>query len=301
MKKLFFIAFIMFSLTALADAELVCPTPKNTLPSRYQANLNYNITYCSPDGVDLKLDIAQPKAAGRFPVIIFLHGGAWVSGSKDGFSFWLKQAAEKGFVAVAINYRLTQQDQLKTKNQFPFQAVDVRCAVRFLKASANTYKINPDKIALFGESAGAHLALMAGLAPEPWFKEHSQYLNQSNSVQAIGTFYAPTDLNSLWTENPNMQSNLEMVFRGKPGSEQFSFASPINYLNPQSPPLLNIHGTLDDVIPYSQALHLKDKSLTMNSRHQLITCDNEKHGFSEVNRQKAFDHIFNFFNLELNR
>ena len=261
--------FVFFFL-ALAEAR-ECPKPPTELAKLYSAEFLLDREYGERG---LKLDMAWPKAEGIFPAIIFLHGGGWVSGSKDGFRQWLKLAAEKGFVGVAINYRLAKKiAEDKMENRFPAAAEDVNSAIDWIRTKASKYKINPERIFVFGESAGAHLALFSGLRAD---------------VKAIGNLYGPVDIVKLYTERGDLNKKLlEDVF-----GEKMKEASPIHLTSEASPPVITIHGTEDAVIPYAHAEILKAK---LGSKNQLVSCLKELHGFTPENRARAFEHIFQFF------
>jgi len=125
-----------------------------------------DIIYGRGDDVDLMLDLARPaKGRGRFPALIFIFGGSWRSGSRQNYSTEIIQAAERGYVAVTVDYSgLTNvRESGKVKYPFPAQVYDVKCAVRWLRSNAKKYRIDPNSIGVVGWSSGGHLALMLGL------------------------------------------------------------------------------------------------------------------------------------------
>ncbi|MCC2686837.1 MAG: putative lipase/esterase, partial [Paenibacillaceae bacterium] len=149
-----------------------------------------DIVYCSASGNDLMLDITMPRTTGQnpLPVVIFLHGGGWERGDKasllgKGSS---KFFAKNGFIAFSVNYRLTHEAV------FPAQIHDVKAAIRWVKSHAVKYNLDPDKIGIWGHSAGGHLAALAGVAKEEISLEGDCELpGISTEVQAVITSAAP--------------------------------------------------------------------------------------------------------------
>src|SRR5580700_3664307 len=120
------------------------------------------ITYGRGGTEDLKLDLARPEhSAGLLPGLVYIHGGGWKGGSRNGYRNEIREAAQRGYVAVTVEYRLTDPDKHgKAKYPFPAQLEDVKCAVRWLRANAGKYHVDPKRIGATGESAGGHLSLL---------------------------------------------------------------------------------------------------------------------------------------------
>ena len=145
------------------------------------------LEYCNIDGTSLKLDLALPaEGEGPFPGLIFIHGGAWVSGEREIYHLYTYHFAQQGYAAATISYRLSGQAK------FPAAVQDVKCAVRWMRANAATYNIDPGNIALIGGSAGGHLAMMVGYTPDvPEFEGEGGNPGVSSAVQAVVNFYRP--------------------------------------------------------------------------------------------------------------
>lgn len=216
-----------------------------------------DITYSG----EQKLDMYSPDRPGKKSAIIFLHGGGWAYGSKDGFHEILLAAVAKDFISLAINYRLS------VNHPWPAQLEDVLAAIAWARKDSSI-----GKIFLAGESAGAHLALMAGM--------------QDENISGILNLYGPTNLNLLYETSPDLQDLIVLTF-GK-DSSKWNEASPVKYLGESLPPILTIHGTADTIVPYSQALQL-------GSHHELITITGEGHGLTPDSRRTAFENGFQFF------
>src|SRR3984893_9066408 len=127
--------------------------------STTQIETRLGIAYANHDGVSLLGDLYMPASAGRFPALIAVHGGGWQAGARNAFQFWGPHLAERGYALFAISYRLAK----KGTKMFPQAVNDVLAAVQFVRGSAGGIKVDPERIALFGASAGAHLSALAAL------------------------------------------------------------------------------------------------------------------------------------------
>jgi len=218
-----------------------------------------------PDGVKLETDIAyregnekwrldlaypEAKSKARLPGLVVVHGGGWRGGDKGGGQ-WRSiplQYAAKGYVCISVNYRLTDEVP------FPACVEDVKCAVRWLRANANKYGLDPSRIGAYGNSAGAHLVAMLGLVgPDARLEGDGPYQEQSSLVQAVCCSATPTDF-SNWG-GPGKSFRGESTFLAGPAetlADRKKRASPISYVSPDSPSFLIIHGTADRTVPFSQ-------------------------------------------------
>jgi len=182
-----------------------------------------------------KLDLVMPKKRGSKPRpgIVFVHGGGWSEGDKrmGAFINAAIEYAQKGYVCVSINYRLIDEAP------FPACIEDVKNAVRWFRANAGKYNLDPNRIGGYGHSAGAHLVCMLGLVKkEAGLEGDGPYQDQSSLLQAVCASAAPTDF-SLW---PTVRSE---KFSVTPNLVKLS--SPITYASKDAPPFLLIHGTAD--------------------------------------------------------
>jgi acetyl esterase/lipase len=244
-----------------------------------------SITYGKGGDVELKLDLARPASGkGPFPALIFMSGsgwGYWSVGRRQCCSALIK-AAEKGYVAVTVDYRLTSvKENDKTKYLFPAQVYDVKCAVRWLRANAKKYKIDPNRIGAVGWSSGGHLALMLGLT-DPSHGLEGECGNSifSSGVQAVVNLAGPTELISLYHEKSNPISIVEFL-GGTPEEvpDQYKIASPLTYVSKDDPPVLTIQGDRDASVPPKQAELLDAKMKEAGASHMLII----KKGVGHIN------------------
>ena len=190
-----------------------------------------DIIYRSGDSKSWRLDLAMPENFGNkpFPAIVIIHGGGWNAGSKQDWVYrtMLLDYAFKGYVTLSVEYRLT------TEAPFPACIEDVKCAVRWLKAHAKEYNVDPDRIGVFGHSAGAHLAAMIGMSSgNKALEGDGGWNNYSSSVTSVIAASTPTQ-----TRRSNM-NNKEWW--------------PINYISGNLLPMLVIQGTADNIVPIAQ-------------------------------------------------
>jgi acetyl esterase/lipase len=224
----------------LISAQL--PTPEEVVERR-------NLEYGQGGSRALQLDLYAPaKLAKPAPALLFIHGGAWSGGSREIYKFYTVAYARKGYVAATMSYRLSGEAP------FPAAVEDAKCAVRWLRAHAREYQIDPDRIAALGGSAGGHLALMLGYSPDaPELEGKGGQPGVSSRVQAVVDFYGPYDLT---TEFARTNGAVIKFLGGKTYADApglFAQASPAHYLKAGAPPTLIFHGAIDDVVPVEQA------------------------------------------------
>jgi len=238
-----------------------------------------SITYGKGGDVELKLDLARPASGkGPFPALIFMPGSGWgydSVGSRRQYCSALIKAAERGYVAVTVDHRLTGvKENDKTKYLFPAQVYDVKCAVRWLRANAKKYKIDPNRIGAMGWASGGHLALMLGLTdPSHGLEGECGNSKFSSGVQAVVSLAGPTELISLYHESVFTTPIILVEFLGGTPEEvpdQYKIASPLTYVSKDDPPVLTIHGDRNFAIPPKQAELLDAKMKEAGASHMLI-------------------------------
>ncbi len=224
-----------------------------------------NIVYKKVDTLALGLDIYEKKGlSGSVPALIFIHGGGWSKGKRSDYLPYLIDFAEKGYVTVTVSYRLSGAAH------FPAAVEDVKCAVRWVRAHASQYGIDPDRIALIGGSAGGHLALMAGYSDDNRFAGEC-HDTVTARVQAVVDLYGPVDLTTEYARNRRES----IGFTGHSWQEApglYKAASPRFYITPDDPPTLIFHGTIDNLVPVSQSDSLHkwlDRVGVPNEYHRL--------------------------------
>jgi acetyl esterase/lipase len=264
-----------------------------------------NITYGKGGDVDLQLDLARPKVGtGPFPAIVFIHGGGWSGGARQGYRGQIEAAAKKGYVAVTITYRLTQPDpETKiAKYPYPAQIHDCKCAVRWLRSVADKYHVDKNRIGVTGASAGGHLSLLVGLTDDKAGLEgDGGHADQSSRVQAVVNVYGPTDLSTAYDDVPRVRDLVKALCDGTPESatENYKAASPVTYISKDDPPVLTLHGDRDNIVLVSQATLLDAAMKKGGARHELVILKDQGHGFSGDAAKQANDATWTFFDREL--
>lgn len=217
--------------------------------------LKKNVTYATHDGVALTGDLYLPAGPGPFPLIVNVHGGYWRRGSRDTFDHWGPYLAARGIAGFTISYRLTKPG----KSTFPGVVCDVRAAVQFMRGSAKELRLAPDRFALWGNSAGAHLAAMVALAGEtPLFKNaypDDTFAAVSSKVKVLIGTYGIYDVLAQWKQSQlqNPGDNLvESMLGASPAQNRRLYfdASPISYatVDNNKTAVFLIWGTEDDVV-----------------------------------------------------
>ncbi|MEO2030526.1 MAG: sialate O-acetylesterase [Planctomycetaceae bacterium] len=265
-----------------------------------------NITYGTAEGQELKLDLARPAGDGPFPAVAFIHGGGWYLGDREGYRLQIEQAAERGYVAVSMSYRLMKFDEAKKETTtatgtFPAQIHDAKAAIRWLRANAAKYDIDPDRIGVTGRSAGGHLSLLLGLTDaHSGLEGDSGNPDHSSRVQAVVNVFGPTDIKACY-ETSSVAWIFRLFMGGTPHkfAETYRTASPITWVSQDDPPVLTLHGSEDKAVPFAQAVTLDEKLKSAGGRHTLIEFEGQGHGFGGAHRQQELHEMWKFFDEQL--
>ena len=225
------------------------------MPASQPIETRAGVAYANHDGVSLLGDLYLPAGAGPFPALVAVHGGGWQAGARNAFQFWGPYLAERGYALFAISYRLAKKGQ----KMFPQAVTDVLAAVQFVRGSASEIKVDPERIALFGASAGAHLASLAALGGgSAIFKgayPNDAHAAASAKVKALVGVYGVYDLVEMWQryqlQSPR-ENNIENFMGVAPmeDPQRYFEASSINYAtfaNNQLGVFLVV-GTEDDLV-----------------------------------------------------
>ena len=229
-------------------------------PVAAQEYLN-NLLYARDGGSQLLLDLYLPAdMEGNPPLLIWIHGGNWRAGDKDGFPTSLLR---NSYAMASIDFRNS------TELKFPAQIHDIKAAVRFLRANAWRFGYDPDRIALWGYSTGGHLALLTGIAEDAVLEgEVGEYLDTSSRVQAVVAIAAQTNLLTILDQStgPSYEETHQAmrdlfgkdVVNPDPAMvEWLRLASPVLHVTPVAPPVMIMHGLQDLQVPPTQSLELQ--------------------------------------------
>jgi len=253
-------AWLAVTIAAAAlGAKIAQPVMARRQPTEVaNVAIQRDLVYKRINGAVLTLDLYCPeKVSGPLPVIVWIHSGGWSRGRKERCP--AVTLVQDGYAVASIDYRLT------TTAPFPAQIEDCKAAVRWLRANASTYHLDPDHIGVWGHSAGGHLAALLGTSGGVRELEGTgDNMSYSSRVQAVCVVSGPGDLLQLYraatgpsgTEmNPKVKPALEALI-GVPVEENKTkamAASPITYVSKDDPPFLIIHGEIDSTVPVSQA------------------------------------------------
>lgn len=251
-----------------------------------------NIDYVGGNNPRQMLDLLLPKdrAGKKRPMVVFVHGGGWMSGKKeDGLDIVRTLAATGDYATATINYRLTQEAV------WPAQIHDCKAAIRFLRGKAAEYGIDPDKIGVMGASAGGHLVAMLGTSGGIDGLEGGlgSFAKQSSRVQCVVNFFGPANFLTFFGKEVAIEKvrrdNMAVRLLGKKDEEikaNAKEASPVSWITNDDAPFFTAHGTKDNLVPFAQAEELHGALEKSGVESHLIAMEGAGHGF---------------LNLELNR
>jgi acetyl esterase/lipase len=257
-----------------------------------------DIVYSSPGGQSLGLDMARPEdAKGLSPAIVCIHGGGFRAGNRQHHDRLCLQLAQRGYVAVTVSYRLAPQ------HQFPAAVNDVKAAVRWLRANAAKYGVDPGRIGTTGDSAGGHLALFLGLTADVKSFDASDGGNadQSSRVNCVVDVYGPSDFTKSYDKSVDASQVLPLFLGGDltTARHRHILASPLYWITPHAAPTLAIHGTKDPYVAHEQAVWLIDRLQSADVEAELLTLEGAGHGFKGEDAKRAQEAMFAFFDKHL--
>jgi len=242
-----------------------------------------DLAYVSGGHARQKLDLYVPEKAGvPLPLIIWIHGGGWAAGSKDGCPTLRQGFIKRGYALASIGYRLSG-DAI-----FPAQIEDCKAAIRWLRAHAKQYNLNPDRFGVWGSSAGGHLVALLGTSGGVRDFDVGAHLDVPSRVQAVCDYFGPTDLLQMDAQKaPNAPfkhdsaNSPESRLVGGPVQEnkaKATRANPITHVTPDDPPFLIVHGNADPLVPIQQSQLLFEALKKAGVSVRFHTIKNAGHG-----------------------
>lgn len=278
---------------SVADAQ---QPPKVVVPATVV--FERDIEYANPDQQHLQLNLARPKEAkGALPAIVCIHGGGFRAGSREGYNNLIIKLAEQGYVAVTVSYRLAP------KYQFPAAVHDTKAAVRWVRANAKKYHIDPDRIGVTGGSAGGHLAQFLAVTADVKEFEGDQNPGHSSRVNCVVNVYGPSDFTKSYGKSVDAAQVLPLWLGGDLTTAKGAHikSSPLYWVTPNAAPTLCIHGTKDTYVHHEQSEWLVDKLKAANVEAELLLLDGAGHGFNGDAATKAADATSKFFAKHLKK
>lgn len=261
-----------------------------------------------------KLDIYWPEEGnGPFPVIVSIHGGAFMGGDKRDIQLMpMLEALNRGYCVVGVNYRMSGEAK------FPALIHDVKAAIRWIRANARTYLFDPDRIATWGGSAGGYLSLMAGVSTNaPELEDVSLgSADQPCNVQAVVAWFPPTDFLKMDEQlaESGMAPDDEFSHSGAGSPESLLLgtkiteapelvcaASPETYIHADVPPFFIQHGTKDDIVPHQQSLNFAAKLRDIAGQDTVILAliEGARHGDPKFEAQSNLQKVLDFLDRYL--
>lgn len=278
-------------------------TPR-ALPQGFKAE--YNVSYVENGDESQVLDIYYPEDVSESrPLLIWIHGGGWRGGSKNGVP-WIHQL-QRGYVVASVEYRFSQ------KAIFPAQIHDCLSAIRYLRKNAAKYGIDRKKVGVGGSSAGGHLSALVGTSGgQGVFKPAGDNADVYDGVQAVCDIFGPTD---FWTviDQAEKDPNVKNIFKWNEGDpysdliggglgkdrERCDAVSPVHYVSKKTPPFLILHGDHDTLVPYAQSVELEEKLKAVGVEVLLQKISGAGHGGAVFNHAEIRKLTNSFFDKHL--
>jgi len=267
----------------------ICPPAQTNAPATNAVPAPAAATPPVPEGIevlhdvvfgkggtqDLHAEIAYPKNATKpMPAIIYIHGGGWIGGSYRHTP--LMKIVTAGYFGASIEYRFSNVAK------WPAQIQDCKLAVRWLRTNAAQYNIDPNRIGVWGDSAGGHLVTCLGtMADAKEYEGDGGYPGVSSAVQAVVDFFGPTDLTRADIYSPAAIKLTEGLF-GVPYAQNpdlWKSGSPFFYVKAGDPPMLLVHGDSDGLVPFAQSTVFDEALTKAGVPHELLVVKNGDHGF----------------------
>lgn len=215
------------------------------------------------------MDVYFPDSGGPWPLLVYVHGGAWMHGDKAEAAMFARLMTAQGYLVVSVNYRLYPAAQ------FPAMIEDVKCAIRSLRANAAQYNLDPNRVGVVGVSAGGHLVALLGTTDRSAGWDVGEYLDQSSRVRVVIAMAGVMDLARKF---PN--ADIEAMKRVGFGEYNVVEASPISHVTPDDPPFLLIHGDRDELVPVEQSQLMYERLVQENVPARLVVVENASHSFT---------------------
>jgi len=274
--------------TAGAEAQMQRITPTHQ-----------DVVFASPEGIDQTLDVYVPDGDGPFPTLVWVHGGGWQNGNKSSARPAL-EFLDEGYAVASLNYRLSDVAT------FPAQIQDCKAGLRFLRAHAAEYKLDPERFCAMGSSAGGHLVALLGTSGGVESFDVGDHLDQSSNVQAVVDYYGPTDLVAfvqtpgyLGHARPNSPESKLLGFVPTERPEEAAKANSITYVDADDPPFLILHGTKDPTVPPDQSRLLHEALDQAGVENTLHFLEGAKHGGPEFSAPEIVEMVRSFLNHHL--
>ena len=282
----------LLACTALLPIAWVARLPAAELAVPADVVFQRDVEFANPDNQHLQLNLARPKEGkGQFPAVLCIHGGGFRAGKRESYDKLCLTLAQHGYVAATVTYRLAPA------YPFPAAVQDCKAAVRWLRANAAKYAIDPARLGVTGGSAGGHLAQFLGVTAGVKEFEGAGDLDQSSAVTCVVNYYGPSDFTHSYGKSVDAHEVLPLFFGGNLDTKrrEHIVGSPLYWVTPRAAPTLCIHGTDDKFVAHEQAVWLVDKLKAATVEAELLTLEGAGHGFKGADAEKAEQALLAFF------
>jgi len=271
------LALLFTDFACLAQTPAPPEVPENV-------TLDQNIPYSDVLGGAVQMDVTRPKSPGTHPLVVLIHGGGFRRGNRSSYLPLAIRLAQEGFVAATISYRFSP------KFQFPAHLHDAKSAVRFLRANSRRFSIDGARVCALGSSAGGHLALMLGLtAGVSQFEGDGPNPTQSSRINCVVSYAGPTDFTRIYAKGFDAADVLPQYLGGdlRTALSAHINSSPISWVSPDDAPVLFVHGTADNYVPYEQVLWLAERLSQVGVETEVASFPGGGHGLRDQQKTDA--------------
>jgi len=249
-----------------------------------------DVPYVTDGHARQKLDLLVPPSEEKLPLLVWIHGGGWEAGDKSERIFY--RFLNQGYALASINYRYS------TQAIYPAQIEDCKSAIRWLRAHAEEFGFDAERIGVGGASAGGHLVALLGATGHTRMFDKGEYLEKSSRVQAVCDFFGPTDFKDYdfedtIFEDPDNSPVSKLV--GGPLSENkplLLLASPLCFVTSTHAPILILHGNKDNLVPLNQSQRYLEAMAQVNVESTLLVINDAGHGFGGENHWREIAIFF---------
>ena len=272
---------IVMAIGSFLLLSVSCSSWPRPQPAAVAAEVRREVVYDTAHGAGLTMDVYFPPGdtCAERPAVMYVHGGGWEGGGKAMVAIVPGPAEllRRGYVVASVDYRLAPE------HKFPAMLEDAKCAVRFLRAQAKDFQIDPRRIGIMGDSSGGHLAALVGLTDSrAGFDGPCAWSNETSRVQAVVDLYGPTD----FTVAPKHLKQREIALMEgvfgvtRPDDPILKRASPVTYVSAGAPPFLILQGDRDPLVPLERSREFFDKLKAAGADATLVVITNFSHGFT---------------------
>jgi acetyl esterase/lipase len=261
-----------------------------------------DIEYARSGADILRLDLYEPETRSGGPVLVWLHGGAWENGTKTAIPTGVLSLVARGYTIASVDFLPA------SAARFPGQVLEIKAAVRFLRAQDRTYGYDATRVGILGASSGAHLAALVGTTNGEAELEGTlgEHLDQSSAVQAIVSYFGASNLTTILDQSTPFgvgvrQPALIRLLGGLPSEVEplAKLASPVFHVDSTDPPLLLLHGDQDRQMPINQSHELEAAYERQGLDVDFIVVHDAGHGGDEFYAPAHFQRLVSFLDAEL--